>query len=90
MTLRVARYLRVSRLDQNPALQADETAAVIAARRWNLVDTYLDHGVSGSKDRRPELDRLLRDARKGRFDVVLVWRTDRLRRRPRTDPLAAR
>ncbi|MBK8936879.1 MAG: recombinase family protein [Polyangiaceae bacterium] len=80
MTVRVGRYLRVSRLDQNPALQADETAAVIAARRWTLVDSYVDHGISGTKDRRPELDRLLRDARKGRFDVVLVWRTDRLAR----------
>ena len=47
--LRVARYLRVSRLDQNPRLQEDETAAFIERRGWKLVDTFVDHGVSGSR-----------------------------------------
>jgi DNA invertase Pin-like site-specific DNA recombinase len=76
--VRVARYLRVSRDDQDPRLQADETAQLIAHRRWNLYETFLDHGVSGSKDRRPALDRLMADARRGKFDVLLVWRADRL------------
>ena len=62
----------------NPSLQLDETARVVAARDWELVDTYIDHGVSGSRERRPELDRLLADARRGLFDTVLVWRSDRL------------
>ena len=76
--LRVARYLRVSRVDQNPALQDDETADVIARRGWKLTDTYTDHGISGSREKRPELDRLLRDARRGRFNLVCVWKADRL------------
>jgi DNA invertase Pin-like site-specific DNA recombinase len=78
MAKRAARYLRVSRSDQNPALQADETGRLIAGRGWTLVDTFLDHGVSGAKDRRPELDRLMEAARRGQFDVLVVWRSDRL------------
>lgn len=76
--LRAARYLRVSKADQDPALQDDETAELIAKRGWKLTDTYTDHGVSGSRERRPELDRLLRDVRRRRIDVVLVWKADRL------------
>lgn len=76
--LRVVRYLRVSRADQDPALQDDETADLIAKRGWKLVDTYTDHGVSGSREKRPALDRLLVDARRRRMDVVLVWKADRL------------
>jgi DNA invertase Pin-like site-specific DNA recombinase len=78
MNRRVARYVRVSRSEQNPDLQLDETARVVAARGWQLVDTYTDHGVSGSRNRRPELDRMLADARRGLFDTLLVWRSDRL------------
>jgi len=77
--LRVARYLRVSRHDQDTALQADETGAFIKNRpQWRLVETYRDHGVSGAKDRRPELDRLLSDAKKRRWDVLVVYKADRL------------
>jgi DNA invertase Pin-like site-specific DNA recombinase len=75
--LRVARYLRVSRHDQDTALQADETATFVKNRRWKLTDTYKDHGISGSKDRRPELDRLLNDARKRKFDALVVYKADR-------------
>ena len=75
---RVARYIRVSTTDQNPQLQADETAHMTAGRGWELVDSYVDHGISGSNDQRPELKRLLADARKGKLDTVLVWRSDRL------------
>mgnify|MGYP001612728925 CR=1 FL=1 len=76
--LRVARYLRVSTKDQNLDLQRDETDALIGQRGWDLVETYEDHAVSGTKDRRPALDRMLADARRGRFGCVLVWRSDRL------------
>ena len=76
--LRAARYVRVSRLDQNPRAQEDETATFIERRGWQLTDTFVDHGVSGSRERRPELDRLLLDARKRRFDVLVVFRADRL------------
>ncbi len=76
--LRVARYLRVSRHDQDTALQADETAAFIKNRGWKLTETYNDHGVSGAKDRRPELDRLVADARRRRWDALVVYKADRL------------
>jgi DNA invertase Pin-like site-specific DNA recombinase len=60
-------------------MQADDTLRVIECRDgWTLVETYLDQGVSGSKDRRPQLDRMLADARRGKFDILLVWRSDRL------------
>ena len=76
--VRVARYLRVSKAEQDPALQDDETADVIAKRGWKLADTYIDHGISGTREKRPALDRLLRDVRRRRVDVVLVWKADRL------------
>jgi DNA invertase Pin-like site-specific DNA recombinase len=47
-------------------------------RGWDLVATYLDHGVSGTKDVRPELTKMMTAARRGEFKVVLVWRSDRL------------
>jgi DNA invertase Pin-like site-specific DNA recombinase len=78
MALRAVRYLRVSRQDQDPRLQDDETKEFVSRRGWKLTDTYTDHGISGAKDRRPELDRLLGDARRKRFDVLLVWRSDRM------------
>ena len=78
MALRAVRYLRVSRQDQDPRLQDDETKEFITRRGWKLADTYTDQGVSGAKDRRPELDRLLGDARRKKFDVLLVWRSDRM------------
>ncbi len=77
-TLRVGRYLRVSRAEQREDLQTDETEQLITRRGWQLAQTYTDHGVSGTRERRPQLDRLLADARRGKFDVVLVWRSDRL------------
>ena len=76
--IRVARYLRVSRHDQDTALQADETGAFIKNRQWKLVETYKDHGISGAKDRRPELDRLLADARKRKFDALVAYKAARL------------
>jgi DNA invertase Pin-like site-specific DNA recombinase len=78
-TFRVARYLRVSKIDQDPRLQDDETAEFIQRRGWELAGTYIDHGVSGARDKRPELDHLLEDARRRRkFDAVVVWKSDRL------------
>ena len=76
--VRVARYLRVSKADQDPALQDDGTAELIAKRGWKLTETYTDHGISGMREKRPALDRLLRDARHRRMDVVIVWKADRL------------
>lgn len=76
--MRVARYIRVSREDQRPGLQFDETAEFITRRGWELADTFHDQGVSGSKARRPELDRLLAAARSRRIDAVVVYKADRL------------
>lgn len=76
--VRACRYLRVSRSDQDPALQHDATAKLIEARGWTLVETFIDHGVSGAKARRPELNRLLERAKRGDFDVLVVYRSDRL------------
>lgn len=75
---RAARYLRVSRSDQVLHLQADETKRLIGGRGWQLVDTYADHGESGASSARKELRRMMADARRGRFDVLVVWRSDRL------------
>ncbi|MBI3202218.1 MAG: recombinase family protein [Myxococcales bacterium] len=78
--LRIAVYQRVSRAHQDPALQDDETTSFVERRGWKVVKRYVDHGVSGCRDRRPELDRLLADAKKATFDAVVVYRTDRMAR----------
>ena len=79
MTLRAAIYARVSTLDQEPENQLAELRQYVTARGWTAVE-YVDHGVSGAKARRPALDRLLRDATRRRFDVLVCWRLDRLGR----------
>ena len=77
--MRAALYVCVSTADQEPANQLAELARYCEARDWHAVE-YVDHGVSGSKDRRPALDRLLKDARRHKVDVVVCWRLDRLSR----------
>ena len=77
--MRCAVYARVSTLDQEPENQLQELRRYAEARGWTSVE-YVDRGVSGSKERRPSLDRLVADARRRRFDVVVVWRLDRLGR----------
>ncbi len=49
-------------------------------RGWLLFNEYCDNGVSGTKDSRPALNELMNDAKKRRFDAVLVWRFDRFAR----------
>jgi len=77
---RAAIYLRVSTLDQNPDTQRLDLEQLATQRGLEVVKTYTDHGVSGTRVRRPGLDQLLADARRGQFDVVLVWAADRLAR----------
>ncbi len=72
-------YARVSTLDQEPENQLAELRQYVTARGWTAVE-YVDRGVSGAKERRPALDRLIRDARRRRFDVLVCWRLDRLGR----------
>lgn len=82
MNTRVAIYARVSTTNhgQDVNLQTRDLEQFAQARGWSLADSYIDVGVSGSKDRRPELIRLMSDAHKRRFDVVLVWKLDRFGR----------
>ena len=77
--LRAAVYARVSTLDQEPENQLGELRRYVGARSWTAVE-YVDKGVSGSKDRRPALDALIKDAKRRRFDVLVCWRLDRLGR----------
>jgi DNA invertase Pin-like site-specific DNA recombinase len=79
---RVAIYARVSTTNhgQDVTLQTRELAQFAQARGWRVVGSYVDEGISGSKDSRPELNRLMADAHKRRFDVVCVWRFDRFAR----------
>ena len=77
---RAALYIRVSTLDQHPETQLNELRGFARQRGFEIVDEYTDHGISGTKARRPALDRLLSDAHRHRFDVVLVWSCDRLAR----------
>jgi len=76
---RAALYLRVSTLDQHPETQLHDLRALAAQRGWEIVREYTDR-ISGTRAKRPGLDELLHDARRGRFDVVLVWAFDRLAR----------
>jgi len=77
--MKAAVYARVSTLDQEPENQLAELRRYATARGWTAVE-YIDRGVSGSKDRRPALDRLVADAKRRRFDVLVCWRLDRLGR----------
>ena len=77
--MRAAIYARVSTLDQEPENQLQELRRYVHARGWTGSE-YVDHGVSGTRDRRPALDRLVADARRRKVDTVVVWRLDRLGR----------
>jgi DNA invertase Pin-like site-specific DNA recombinase len=78
-SLRAALYVRVSTLDQHPETQLYDLRQMAAQRGFEIVKEYTDK-ISGAKARRPALDQLLADARKRRFDVVVVWAFDRMAR----------
>ncbi len=78
--MKVAIYARCSTADQSVDLQLDELRTYAANRGFDVVQTYTDNGVSGSKMSRPALDQLLADAHRRKFDAVLVWKLDRLGR----------
>ena len=79
--MRAAIYARVSTANngQDPVMQTREMGEFCERRGWTLLE-YVDIGVSGTKEKRPALDRLMADAHKRRFDVVVVWRFDRFAR----------
>jgi DNA invertase Pin-like site-specific DNA recombinase len=84
-TKRVGLYARVSTKNngQDPETQLIALREHAGHRGMTVTDEYVDVGISGAKDRRPELDRLMTDARRRRFDVVLVARFDRFARSTR-------
>jgi DNA invertase Pin-like site-specific DNA recombinase len=79
---RAVLYLRVSTIDQTTANQERELREVAGRMGCEIVRVYKDHGVSGAKsrDKRPEFDRLIRDAAQRKFDIVMAWSVDRLGR----------
>ena len=80
--MRVAIYARVSTTNhgQDVTMQTRELREYAGRRGWTVAGEYVDAGVSGAKDRRPELDRMMADAHRRKFDVVAVWKFDRFAR----------
>ncbi len=80
--MRVAIYARVSTANQgqDPTLQTRELREYAERRGWTVAGEYVDVGISGTKEKRPELDRLMADAHRRRFDCVVVWKFDRFAR----------
>lgn len=79
-TMRVAIYARVSTNHQSADMQLAELREYCSRRKWTITSEYVDHAVSGSKERRPQLDRLMKDCRKRLADAVIVFRYDRFAR----------
>ncbi len=79
---RTALYARISTSNngQSPEMQLRELREYCERRGWTVAGEYVDAGISGAKDRRPDLDRLMADAHKCRFDVIAVWKFDRFAR----------
>ncbi|WP_348261328.1 recombinase family protein [Telmatobacter sp. DSM 110680] len=79
---RAVLYMRVSTVDQNPETQLHDLHQMAAQRGYEIVHEYVDR-ISGTKAKRPGLDQMMTDARRGRFDVVMVWACDRIARSTR-------
>ena len=73
-------YTRVSTKDQSVDMQLNDLERYSKERGLNIFKAYKDSGVSGTKETRPALSELMDDARKRKFDIVLVWRFDRFAR----------
>jgi DNA invertase Pin-like site-specific DNA recombinase len=79
--MRTAIYARVSTNNgQDPTMQTRELREYCERRGWQLAGEYVDVGISGTKEKRPELDRLMQDAHRRRFDAIVVWKFDRFAR----------
>lgn len=70
-------YVRVSTQDQSTSLQRDDLVKFVEKRGWSVYQIY-DEKLSGATDKRPEYQRMMADARKRKFDVVVAWRLDRV------------
>jgi DNA invertase Pin-like site-specific DNA recombinase len=78
--MRAAIYTRVSTADQSVDMQTRDLRKLAEGRNFEIVKEYCDEGVSGAKNSRPALDKMLAAAKRGEFQVVLIWRLDRLGR----------
>ena len=79
--MKTAIYARVSTTNgQDPEMQLRELRDYCQRRGWEVHREYVDVGISGTKEKRPELDKLLADAHRRHFDAVVVWRFDRFAR----------
>jgi DNA invertase Pin-like site-specific DNA recombinase len=80
--MRVGIYLRVSTGKQTVENQRLDLMRVAEQRGWDVVEEYVDEGISGAKGReqRPQLDRMLKDASRGKLDLIAAWALDRLGR----------
>ena len=78
--MKAAIYVRVSTTDQSTDMQTSDLRHYCDQRGFEIFKEYSDQGVSGVKDKRRGLDELMADARKRKFDAVLVWRFDRFAR----------
>jgi DNA invertase Pin-like site-specific DNA recombinase len=80
--MKTALYARVSTQNhhQNPEVQIAPMREFCSRTNRDIVEVYVDHGVSGSKESRPELNRLMADAAAGKFESVVVWKFDRFAR----------
>jgi len=79
--LRTAIYARVSTNNgQDPTVQTRELEEYCARRGWKVSGQYIDVGISGAKEKRPQLDHLMADAHRRKFDAVVVWKFDRFAR----------
>ena len=76
---RAAIYMRVSTVDQHPESQLHDLEQMAQQRSYEITERYTDR-ITGTRARRPGLDQMMADARRGKFDVVLVWASDRLAR----------
>ncbi len=79
--MKAAIYARVSTTNgQDPTMQTRELKEYCERRGWKIVGEYVDTGISGAREKRPELDRMMADAHRRRFDAVVVWKFDRFAR----------
>ena len=80
--MKAAIYARVSTANngQDPTVQTRELEEYCQRRGWKVAGQYIDVGISGAREKRPELDRLIADAHRRKFDAVIVWKFDRFAR----------
>ena len=77
---RAAIYARISTVRQDEGMQLEDLREMAKRRKWEIIEEYVDRGVSGTKESREALDRMMADAKRGKFDIVMVWKFVRFAR----------